>query len=712
MFQEVRPSASAAPAGSATSALTPTPHPPVPRNLSRLWLAPAASDRAAAAADPALGHLQTGLELYAQSRYEQALAHFVQAAAPRSPLREYGVYYAGVCELRLQRFEPARKRFVELKNVDGYLTQAAVLGEAEALQGLGNYGAEAKAYQRLLDVKPLDEPAIWLSLATARMAAGDRAKAAEAYLHLYYEFPTNELAGEAAGPLSSMTEVQPIDSGNTRYKLELGRAERLFGMRRIAESRSSFLRVQPYASGDDRERIALRLAECDYHQGRYLQAREALRPYLDQGARQAEARFFYLMSQMGLGNKESFERLARALMDDFPDSSWAEDALNNLVTYYLKEKTDEEIDGIVREQYKRYPIGRYSERAAWKAGWFAYRAGNMREAAGFFETAAASFPRSDYRPAYLYWAGRARAAMNDRLAAAERFQLEATDYLHTYYGPLALAELEKLGAQPLAAALVFVDARTDRDDEGGELPPSADTIRTLLALGLYDPAVKELDFARQRWGDSPALQATMAWVNRQKAESETGAAQFALARGAITLMKRAYPQFLAAGGEELPRELLTVIYPLKYWDLIRKYSVQRGLDPYLIAALMAQESTFVADVRSAANAYGLTQLRPATARHYARTLRLRYSKALLTSPEANINIGTAYFADKVRQFGSVDLALASYNAGEQPVYRWRADNPSLSPEEFIDNIPYPETQGYVRRILGTAEEYRRLYGPR
>ena len=56
------------------------------------------------------------------------------------------------------------------------------------------------------------------------------------------------------------------------------------------------------------------------------------------------------------------------------------------------------------------------------------------------------------------------------------------------------------------------------------------------------------------------------------------------------------------------------------------------------------------------------------------------------------------------------LALASYNAGERAVRRWMAERPGLERDEFIDDIPYPETQNYVKRILGTAEDYRRLYG--
>ena len=93
-------------------------------------------------------------------------------------------------------------------------------------------------------------------------------------------------------------------------------------------------------------------------------------------------------------------------------------------------------------------------------------------------------------------------------------------------------------------------------------------------------------------------------------------------RGAINGMKRAYPQYLAAGGEELPAEILKVIFPIGYWDLIRKYAAEYDIDPFVAAALIAQESTFVSDIKSYANAVGLTQLMPVTARQVAKTLKL------------------------------------------------------------------------------------------
>src|SRR5436309_1076408 len=72
--------------------------------------------------------------------------------------------------------------------------------------------------------------------------------------------------------------------------------------------------------------------------------------------------------------------------------------------------------------------------------------------------------------------------------------------------------------------------------------------------------------------------------------------------------------------------------------------------------------------------------------------------------------GTAYFAALVKHFGGAHLALASYNAGQTRVVRWMAERPNVDRDQFIDDIPFPETQNYVKKILGTADDYRHLYG--
>src|SRR3954466_13127243 len=103
------------------------------------------------------------------------------------------------------------------------------------------------------------------------------------------------------------------------------------------------------------------------------------------------------------------------------------------------------------------------------------------------------------------------------------------------------------------------------------------------------------------------------------------------------------------------------------------------------------------------------QIVPATGRQYARMLHIssKFSINMLTTADTNLKMGTAYFSDLVRQFGGVHYALATYNAGPNRVARWISQRPGIGQDEFIDDIPFPETQAYVKKILGTAEDYRR-----
>jgi soluble lytic murein transglycosylase len=241
--------------------------------------------------------------------------------------------------------------------------------------------------------------------------------------------------------------------------------------------------------------------------------------------------------------------------------------------------------------------------------------------------------------------------------------------------------------------------------------PNDAIIRALVAADMHEDALKEVDYAQRVWGDSPQLQATSAWIRHRQGLGLTGTERFNALRGAINTMRRAYPQFLAAGGEQLPPEVLRIIFPLDFWPLITKYAKAHDLDPFLLAALMAQESTFTPEIRSSANAYGLMQLIPGTGRLVARQLGIRrFSTSMLTNPETNVRLGTKYFKDMVDRFGGAHYALAGYNAGPHRVVAWRQETPGLPQDEFIDNIPFAETQAYVKRILGTAEDYRRLYG--
>jgi len=309
--------------------------------------------------------------------------------------------------------------------------------------------------------------------------------------------------------------------------------------------------------------------------------------------------------------------------------------------------------------------------------------------------------RADYRSAWVYWAARAYEGLNDRAGAIAAYRRVIADYRNSYYGREAARAIQRLAGDRGAVALVSATRNLPLSIAAGPVPPNARLIRRLLEAGMYDDAVAEVRKVQADLGNAPILDATVAYALNRKGEL----------RPAITAMRRAYPQFMAEGGEQLPRRILSVIFPVAHWDLIQRYAMDHRLDPFTVAALVAQESTFQADVRSGANAWGLMQILPSTGRSYAARVGVRpFSTARLTDPEVNVRIGTAYFADLVERFNDVASALAAYNAGVSRVVRWRAEWPGVARDEFVDDIPFPETQNYVKRIIGTAEDYRALYG--
>jgi soluble lytic murein transglycosylase len=695
----------------ADDGLNPTIHPPLPASLDELWLVPSDGAKSQLLASPGVTGLVKGIQLYGSGNYAAALPLVSAQSLATSPLAPYAAYYTAATRLRLSQFAEARRGFAALRArpIAGYLAEAALVGEAEAAEEQGDYAAAVAIYELLTSRRPMKPEEVGMKLARALELAGQTEKAVNVLLRVLYEFALTDQAPLAESELGRLGAGIGATLSRERFKAELGRGERLFATRRYSDARRVYETIRRHAEdSDDRELVGLRLAECDHYLRRHRAAVDGLTPYIEHSSRVAEARFFYLTSAREVGNREYYVRLAHEFVKTFPDSSWSEEVLNNLASHYIRDNEDELADQAFRELIARYPSSRHAERASWKVGWWSYKNGRFDDAARVFEAAAARYDRSDYRPAYLYWAARSHDRLNNRTVASDRYALLTTDYLNSYYGRLASGELARRGDARARGGLPIVDERTTggSSDSGSlapepQLPANAAIVRHLIAAGLLADAEQELLYAQRAHGDSPVMQATLAWIHNRNGEYRRG----------TLLMKRAYPQHLAAGGEDLPVEMLRVVFPLDFWPLIRAHAQQRKLDPYMMTALVAQESTFIPDIRSSANAIGLMQIIPSTGRRYARTLGIRrFSPAMLTRPDTNVRLGTAYFSDLVRRFGDSHLALASYNAGEHQVSRWLAERPGLDREEFIDDIPFPETQNYVKRILGMAEDYRRLYG--
>ncbi len=622
-------------------------------------------------------------------------------------LAGYGLLYEARAHLALEKYDEARRAAERLLAAApaGALAHSAARLAAEVAERSERWADAVLVLDRLTAAGSSAGSEIVLRLARAAEKAGQPDRAREAFLRLYFDYPASPEATDAEKSLTGVG-LAPTAADWAR---SLERADRLFAGRRWAEAQKAYLAVRDFVSAADaRARVDLRLAQGDFHQRRYAAARDAAVKLAAPEASAEiarDARFVAMAALRELKREAEYLRELESFVGAYPQDPLAETALNEHGTYYIQANEDAKAAEVFRDLYRRYPTGAFADRAAWKAGWWSYKSGEYAETIRIFSTAAVGLRRADYRPSWLYWTGRSHAKLGARDEAAAAYRQTIADYRNSYYGRQAARELEALlaatrptGAGPVTPASRVLPPTIDP----GPAPANADLVQHLLAAGLHADAVLELQAARRDAGSTwPRLEATLAYALNRSGQLRPG----------ISAMRRAYPQFMAAGGEALPEDILRVIFPVDHWSLIRRQAAAHELDPYLMAALIAQESTFQADVRSSANAWGLMQVIPATGRRYASRLGIRpFSTGRLTDPEVNVWIGMTYFTELLRRFGDPAPALAAYNAGENRVARWLAERPGIDRDEFIDDIPFPETQNYVKRVLGTAEDYRLLYG--
>ena len=157
--------------------------------------------------------------------------------------------------------------------------------------------------------------------------------------------------------------------------------------------------------------------------------------------------------------------------------------------------------------------------------------------------------------------------------------------------------------------------------------------------------------------------------------------------------------------------ILTKIYPKKYSEFVYEYAEEYNVDPLLIFAIIKAESNFNPNVVSSSGAIGLMQLMDATAKETAQKLNLEFvQKSSLYNPELNIRLGTKYFTVLLNKYNdNLQLALTAYNAGIGTLQRWINDGIIEKDGSNIENIPYKETNNYVRKILRDYKIYQNLY---
>jgi soluble lytic murein transglycosylase len=460
--------------------------------------------------------------------------------------------------------------------------------------------------------------------------------------------------GLAARSLRAALAAGAPDDPETR--LHLGRL--LFDAADLIPARTALLDAAARLS--DPERVA----EAQLYAARALFRADAgaglaaLRKVVDAHAGTAAAGTALFLLGDATGNRETAISLYRRAAS-VRSSPSAQEALFRLGDRSLKAGDPAGAIRAWEEQVARFPQSEQTAHAA-------YRAGVLHEQAGR--------------------AGRARAMYGAAIAA---------DPI-SYY---AVRAADRMGADPLDYALSEPRPWIGDTSDPADAATALRRLELLEKTGLDDAWKEELDAQLRRLDARPAALLALAEGLRDQGHTIEG----------IRLGRK----LAERRGQRWDGRLLRVVFPFPYRDLLRDEADRAGVDPYLLAALVRQESSFDRFARSRVGATGLSQIMPATGRWLATSARLdEFDPSLLTIPEINLRMGARYLADQVERYhGARDLALAAYNAGPGRADRWKRElGYGGDPDRFREAIPFNETREYVKLVLRNAAVYKRLYG--
>ncbi len=362
----------------------------------------------------------------------------------------------------------------------------------------------------------------------------------------------------------------------------------------------------------------------------------------------------------------------------------------------------DEAIGMFRQVAKLGDSASQRAEGLWRAGWVQYRTARYREAAETFR-AVVELHVNGFEPQAMYWAARADEREKNT-AAAEQYARVCQRYAYSYYCQLAARRASLPLAIPVVAAV-----ESPVGEAGERLPenrrPEIERHAVyqrgieLKTLGFSQDAARELGVLTEQYSrDQDVLLAFSTLL------SEVGAYH-----PALRVAKVHFREKLERSGLPTAPALWTVAYPTGLLPTIAAQGVV-AVDPYLAAAIIREESQYDEKALSVVGAVGLMQLMPVTANAVAQRYGFpTVGREELFDRETNIRLGVRYLGQLLDQYGgNLAYAVAAYNAGPIAVNNWIAVHHGRDQDEFVELIPYQETRLYVKRVLRSYGEYRRL----
>jgi soluble lytic murein transglycosylase len=579
---------------------------------------------------------------------------------------------------RLERAEPYRAREW------GWRAREA------AFLAAGDRGGAARALESAADdvADAARRAEIHRRLGELRVQRGERAAAVVAFSGAMLAAPGSRAARESAAAMAELHRGPAERLLEGRVWLRHGNVDR--GTAGI----EAFL-AGGEATGAERAEVRLELGRALFGARRYRDAEthllRAAREPQAAGAVAAEALFLAGRSQFRDGRTDAARTTFLSVGERYPTEQAAAQA------YFILGDLDQDAGrtGAAREHFRRAAAA--NPQAGDAALAVVRHAGALMlagDAAGAASLIDAFIDRrtADRHSAQLhFWSARAHERAGNASVARQRYDAARQADPVSYYGTLAAGRLGSAFRDlPLRSSPV--------DDPVSRAAVDVGLLRSdvLSEAGLSEVATLEMEILRTELQGATAALYLLAEAHH--------------ARGAP-----------AAGillGREIQRRegawntrLLKIVFPFPHRALIEAESRRHGLDPFIVAGLIRQESMFNTNAVSPAGAIGLMQVMPGTGRMLARRAGVSsFNPDMLRRPELNVRLGTLFLADLLGRSNNRTEAFAGYNAGPTRAARWRQYPEFRDEELFAERIPFVETRDYVKILAFNAGIYRMLYG--
>ena len=483
------------------------------------------------------------------------------------------------------------------------------------------------------------------------------------------------------------------------------RAQAFLGLSMQAEAVEELRRFLAMAPGHPRRFDArLKLGVAYVRLKQYDQARDTFRGLVaDRVQESAEATVWLARVYLRQSHGDKLIELARSAAQG-PLAGDQRAMVHLFAGVWLEDqgKFDEAI-AMFRQVAKLGDSASQRAEGLWRTGWAQYRTARYRDAAETFR-AVVELHVNGFEPQAMYWAARAEEHGKSN-GVGEQYARVCQRHAYSYYCQLAA---RRASLPPVSPAMVAVDRPAGEEAERlpenrrPEIEKHAVYQRgiELKMLGFAQDAARELGALTEQYSrDQDVLLAFSTML------SEVGAYH-----PALRVAKVHFKEKLERSGLPTAPALWTVAYPTGLVPTIAAQGIT-AVDPYLAAAIIREESQYDEKAVSVVGAVGLMQLMPVTANAVAQRYGFpTVGREELFDQETNIRLGVRYLGQLLEQYnGNLAHAVAAYNAGPIAVNSWIAVHRGRDQDEFVELIPYQETRLYVKRVLRSYGEYRRLH---